>query len=73
MADKLSSTLPRVVDFAAWCRNRDRGGADGARRCSHCGGLLGQDDNEDDCSSAFNLTRSGTFPRLAGGGRRQRR
>jgi len=71
MVDKRSPSLPKVVDFAAWRRNR--GGAEGMRRCSHCGGLLGQDENEDDCSSAFNLGTPGPFPRLAGGRRRQRR
>ncbi|MCL2715386.1 MAG: hypothetical protein FWD68_12575 [Alphaproteobacteria bacterium] len=73
MADHCSSSSSRVVDFATWRRDRDRLGAGAMRRCRHCGGVLGHDENEDDCSSAFNLAPSGPRPRLAGGRRRQRR
>ena len=50
-------TSPNVIDFASYQQGRVVGGvqAFSARLCRHCGAALADGENEDECSSTFNL------------------
>ena len=67
MVEKLITSPRNVVDFARYQRGRSVGKAQGfaARLCRHCGAALSDGENEDECSSAFNVEAQGlmTAPR----------
>ncbi len=53
MVKKLLTPSRNVVDFLDYQRTlRVRAAAISQRSCRHCGAVLGEDDSEDDCSSA---------------------
>ena len=60
MVEKLITSPRNVVDFARYQRGRSVGKAQGfaARLCRHCGAALSDGENEDECSSAFNIEAS---------------
>ncbi len=69
MVEKLITPRPNVVDFARYRSGRNAAGkvpALAARACRHCGAALLEGENEDDCSSAFNIGA----PRLRGAPRK---
>jgi hypothetical protein len=57
MAQKLITSPRNVIDFARYQRGRSIGKeqAFAARLCRHCGAALLDGENEDECSSAFNI------------------
>ena len=58
MVEKVVTSGPNVVDFARYQQGRNAAGkalAMTARACRHCGAALSEGENEDDCSSAFNV------------------
>jgi hypothetical protein len=46
-----------VIDLASYQQGRGAGAAQAfsTRLCRHCGAVLADGENEDECSSAFNL------------------
>jgi hypothetical protein len=50
MVEKLIKPAANVVDFRNY--QRSRAASISGRCCRHCGAVLGDDDFEDDCSSA---------------------
>ncbi len=53
MVEKFITPARNVVDFLDYQRSlRDRAAAISQRCCRHCGAVMGEDDSEDDCSSA---------------------
>ena len=60
MVMKLITSPRNVIDFARYQRGRSVGKAQGfaARLCRHCGAALSDGENEDECSSAFNIEAS---------------
>jgi hypothetical protein len=67
MVEKLITSPRNVIDFARYQQGRSVGKAQAfaARLCRHCGAALGDGENEDECSSAFNVEAQGlmTAPR----------
>ena len=64
MVEKVVTSGPNVVDFARYQQGRNPAGkapAMTARACRHCGAALSEGENEDDCSSAFNVGASRRF------------
>lgn len=64
MVEKVITSRRNVIDFARYQRDRDAAGnvlAMAARVCRHCGASLADGENEDECSSAFNV---GTLRKL---------
>ena len=58
MVEKVVTSPPNVFDFARYRQNRNTAGgalAMSARICRHCGAALSDGENEDECSSAFNV------------------
>ena len=57
MVMKLITSPRNVIDFARYQQGRSVGKvqAFAARLCRHCGAALQDGENEDECSSAFNV------------------
>ena len=57
MVEKFITSPPNVIDFARYQQGRSVGKvqAFAARLCRHCGAALLDGENEDECSSAFNV------------------
>ena len=58
MVEKVITSPPNVVDFARYQQGRNGAGkslAMSARVCRHCGAALLEGENEDECSSTFNI------------------
>ena len=57
MVMKLITSSRNVIDFARYQQGRSVGKvqAFAARLCRHCGAALQDGENEDECSSAFNV------------------
>ena len=57
MVEKFITSPRNVIDFARYQQGRGAGKAlaIAARLCRHCGAALSDDENEDECSSAFNI------------------
>ena len=57
MVQKLINSPRNVIDFARYQQGRSVGKmqAFAARLCRHCGAALLDGENEDECSSAFNV------------------
>jgi hypothetical protein len=58
MVEKVITLRRNVVEFASYQADRHatvRAPAILVRFCRHCGAALSEGENEDDCSSAFNL------------------
>jgi len=57
MVEKLIKSPRNVIDFARYQQGRGNGmtQAIAARLCRHCGAALSDGENEDECSSAFNI------------------
>lgn len=58
MVEKLIMSPRNVIDLARYQQSRvvDKAQAFSTRLCRHCGAALADGENEDECSSAFNLT-----------------
>jgi hypothetical protein len=52
-----------VIDLARYQQDRDVGKAQAfsTRLCRHCGAVLADGENEDECSSTFNLDAASTL------------
>ena len=64
MVEKVITSRRNVIDFARYQQGRDAAGnvlAMAARVWRHCGASLADGENEDECSSAFNV---GTLRKL---------
>ena len=57
MVEKLIMSPRNVIDLARYQQGRDVGKAQSfsTRLCRHCGAVLADGENEDECSSTFNL------------------
>jgi hypothetical protein len=57
MVEKVITLRRNVVEFACYRADRPDAKAPAilARFCRHCGAVLSEGENEDDCSSAFNV------------------
>ena len=57
MVEKFITSPRNVIDFARYQQGRGIGKAQAiaARLCRHCGAALSDGENEDECSSAFNV------------------
>ena len=57
MVEKFITSPRNVIDFARYQQGRGVGKtqAIAARLCRHCGAALSDGENEDECSSAFNV------------------
>jgi hypothetical protein len=56
MVEKLITSQRNVIDFARYQgRAVGKAQAISTRLCRHCGAALADGENEDECSSAFNL------------------
>ena len=57
MVEKLIMSSRNVIDLARYQQGRVVGKARAfsTRLCRHCGAVLADGDNEDECSSTFNL------------------
>jgi hypothetical protein len=57
MVEKLIMSPRNVIDLARYQQGRSGGKAQAfsTRLCRHCGALLADGENEDECSSTFNL------------------
>ncbi|WKA30366.1 hypothetical protein [Bradyrhizobium roseum] len=57
MVEKLIMSPRNVIDLASYQQVRGAGAAQAfsARLCRHCGAALADGENEDECSSTFNL------------------
>ena len=55
MVEKYITSPRNVIDFARYQQGRGVGKAIAARLCRHCGAALLDGENEDECSSAFNV------------------
>jgi hypothetical protein len=57
MVEKLIKSPRNVIDLARYQQNRVGGGAQAfsTRLCRHCGAVLADGENEDECSSTFNV------------------
>jgi hypothetical protein len=60
MVEKVVTSAPNVIDFACYQQVRSAGKtlARMVRACRHCGAALLEGENEEDCSSAFNIDAS---------------
>ena len=58
MVEKLIMSPRNVIDLARYQQDRAVGKAQAfsTRLCRHCGAVLADGENEDECSSTFNLT-----------------
>jgi hypothetical protein len=65
MVEKLIMSSRNVIDLARYQQGRSGGKqAFSTRLCRHCGAVLADGENEDECSSTFNLDAAST-PRTA--------
>ena len=65
MVEKLIMSPRNVIDLARYQQGRSGGKqAFSTRLCRHCGAVLADGENEDECSSTFNLDAAST-PRSA--------
>jgi hypothetical protein len=66
MVEKLIMSPRNVIDLARYQQGRSGGKAQAfsTRLCRHCGAVLADGENEDECSSTFNLDAA-TTPRTA--------
>jgi hypothetical protein len=57
MVEKLIMSPRNVIDLARYQQSRvgDKAQAFSTRLCRHCGAALADGENEDECSSAFNI------------------
>ena len=57
MVEKLIMSPRNVIDLASYQQSRtgDKAQAFSTRLCRHCGAVLADGENEDECSSTFNL------------------
>jgi hypothetical protein len=57
MVEKFITSPRNVIEFARYQQGRSVGKAQAiaARLCRHCGAALSDGENEDECSSAFNI------------------
>ena len=57
MVEKLLISPRNVIDLARYQQGRigDKAQAFSTRLCRHCGAALADGENEDECSSAFNI------------------
>ncbi|KRQ93804.1 hypothetical protein [Bradyrhizobium valentinum] len=57
MVEKLIMSPRNVIDLARYQQSRSAGKAQAfsTRVCRHCGAALADGENEDECSSTFNL------------------
>ena len=57
MIEKLIMSPRNVIDLASYQQSRTGGKAQAfsTRLCRHCGAVLADGENEDECSSTFNL------------------
>ena len=57
MVEKLIISPRNVIDLASYQQSRTGGKAQAfsTRLCRHCGAALADGENEDECSSTFNL------------------
>lgn len=57
MVEKLIMSPRNVIDLARYQQGRtgDKAQAFSTRLCRHCGAALADGENEDECSSAFNI------------------
>ncbi len=60
MVEKVIMSGRNVIEFARYQQDRAAGKAQAiaARLCRHCGAALLDGENEDECSSAFNIEAS---------------
>ena len=65
MVENLIMSPRNVIDLARYQQGRSGGKqAFSTRLCRHCGAVLADGENEDECSSTFNLDAAST-PRTA--------
>ena len=59
MVEKLITSPRNVIDLARYQQGRGAGKAQAfsTRLCRHCGAALADGENEDECSSTFNVER----------------
>ena len=57
MVEKIIMSPRNVIDLARYQQGRtgDKAQAFSTRLCRHCGAALADGENEDECSSAFNI------------------
>jgi len=57
MVEKYITSPRNVIDFARYQQGRSGGKAQAiaVRLCRHCGAAISDGENEDECSSAFNI------------------
>ena len=55
MVEKLIMSSRNVIDLARYQQGRVVAQAFSTRLCRHCGAVLADGENEDECSSTFNL------------------
>ena len=60
MVEKLIMSPRNVIDLARYQQGRtgDKAQALSTRLCRHCGAALSDGENEDECSSTFNIAAS---------------
>ena len=60
MVEKLIMSPRNVIDLASYQQSRTGGKAQAfsTRLCRHCGAVLADGENEDECSSTFNVAAS---------------
>ena len=60
MVEKLIKSPRNVIDLARYQQSRTGGKAQAfsTRLCRHCGAVLADGENEDECSSTFNVAAS---------------
>ena len=63
MVEKLIMSPRNVIDLALYQQGRSGGMAQAfsTRLCRHCGAVLADGENEDECSSTFNLEAAATL------------
>ena len=65
MVEKRITSPRNVIDFARYQQDRAVGKAQAisTRLCRHCGAGLADGENEDECSSTFNVEAQADVPR----------
>jgi hypothetical protein len=59
MVERVTMSGRNVIEFARYQQDRAAGKAIAARLCRHCGAGLLDGENEDECSSVFNIEATG--------------
>ena len=64
MVEKLIMSPRNVIDLARYQQSRTGGKAQAfsTRLCRHCGAALADGENEDECSSTFNVAATAARP-----------